>query len=110
MSSNKVLSLFRVSFITTVQLYKIPSCLLLYEKREWQTLYPILEDYVSKFGTVNFYKDTKLLWRLGKIEETFGNFEKAILLYKLVLRHHRADINIREIELHYDSLTANQQD
>ena len=80
------------------------------EKKDWKALYAPLRDYVSKFGIVNFYKDTQLIWRLAKITELYGNYEEAILLYKLVLRHHRSDIDIRKVELHYDSLTSSEKD
>ncbi len=79
-------------------------------KKEWKELYPILKEYVGNFGIVNFYKDTQLIWRLAKITELYGDYEEAILLYKLVLRHHRSDIDIRKVELHYDSLTSKDKD
>lgn len=78
--------------------------------KDWKTMYPLLKDYVAKFGIVNFYKDTYLIWRLAKITEMYGNFYEALLLYKLVLKHHRADIDIRSVELHYDSLNINETD
>lgn len=78
-------------------------------KKDWVNLYPILYDYVSKFGIMNFYKETYLLWRLAKITELYGNYDDALRLYKLVLKHHRADIDIKTVELHYDSLNANNE-
>jgi hypothetical protein len=74
------------------------------KKQEWAKLYPILKKYVSFFGIENFYKDTYLIWRLAKLTETFGNMEEARVWYRLVLKHHRADIDIRQVELYYDSL------
>ena len=79
-------------------------------KKEWEALYPILRQYVMNFGIVNFYKDTFWIWRLAKITEMYGNYQEAILLYKMVLRHHREDIDIRTVELHFDSLTINNKD
>ena len=81
-----------------------------YNAEDWDALYPMLIDYISNFGIMNFYKDTKLIWRLAKITEMYGNYDEALALYKLVLRHHRADIDIRTVELHYDSLNANKTD
>lgn len=78
--------------------------------KDWDKLYPILREFVSKFGVVNFYKDTRLIWRLAKITESRGNHDEAKLLYKLVLKHHRQDIDISKVELHYDSITKNNKD
>ena len=78
--------------------------------RNWEKLYPILRKFVSKFGVVNFYKDTRLIWRLAKLTESRGNYGEAKLLYKLVLRHHRQGIDISKVELHYDSITKNNKD
>ncbi len=76
-----------------------------YEKNEdWESQYKALKKYVSNFGIQNFYKDTKLIWRLGKLTELFGTREEAKSLYRLVLRHHHMGINMKEIELYYDSL------
>ncbi len=74
------------------------------KEQRWEELYVTLQDYVSKFGIQNFYKDTRLIWRLAKLTELFGDFEAARDLYRLVLRHHHLGININEIELYYDSL------
>jgi len=79
-------------------------------QKEWEELYPLLKEYVSNFGIINFYRDTYWIWRLAKLTEIYGNYNEAKLLYKLVLKHHRDDIDIRTIELYYDSLTTNDQD
>jgi outer membrane protein OmpA-like peptidoglycan-associated protein len=78
--------------------------------KDWEKLYPILREYVSKFGIVNFYRDTRLIWRLAKIIESRGDHDEAKLLYKLVLKHHRQGIDISKVELHYDSITENDKD
>ena len=78
-------------------------------QRDWESLYPLLREYVKNFGIRNFYKDTYWVWKLAKLTETYGNLDEAKLLYKLVLKHHRADIDISSIELHYDSLTENDK-
>ena len=74
------------------------------KQQNWQELYPVLRAYVGKFGIENFYKETYYLWRLAKLTELYGSLEEAKLLYKLVLKHHRADIDLRAVELGYDSL------
>lgn len=89
---------------------QLKTILKLDEDKEWEKLYPLLKKYVSNFGVINFYKDTYWLWRLGKLTETFGNFSEAKLLYKLVLKHHREDIDIRSIELYYEKFTENDKD
>ena len=70
----------------------------------WESLYKELKGYVNKFGIQNFYTDTKLIWRLAKMTELFGDPEEAKTLYRMVLRHHYEGIDIKEIELYYDSL------
>ena len=77
--------------------------------QRWEELYPMLKAYVAKFGISNFYTDTYLIWRLGKLTEIYGDLDEAMQLYRLVLKHSREDINIHEVELYYDSLTRNQQ-
>ncbi|MFY0625595.1 MAG: OmpA family protein [Reichenbachiella sp.] len=73
-------------------------------QNKWEELYPALKAYVKNFGIRNFYVDTYWIWRLAKLTEIYGTDEEAISLYKLVLRHHHDNIDIREIELYYDSL------
>lgn len=77
------------------------------EKR-WEELFVALKDYVKRFGVRNFYKDTRMIWRLAKLTELFGDYEEARSLYRLVLRHHHQGIDIREIELYYDSLNTKE--
>lgn len=74
------------------------------DKKDWEELYPLLKTYVSKFGVENFYKNTYLLWRLAKLTESLGNEQESIFLYKLALNHYRSNLDIKTIELTYDSL------
>lgn len=79
------------------------------EKRQrYDQVLPLLRQYVKNFGVQNFYKDTHLLWRLGQLYEKRGDQERAIALYRLVLKHHRADV--RKVLSHYDSLEQNTKD
>lgn len=80
------------------------------KSKEWEKQYQALKRYVSNFGIENFYKDTYLLWRLAKLSELLGHLDEAKNLYRLVLKHHRKENDIRKIELHFDSLTVNDQD
>lgn len=83
---------------------KLERIIALDQNEKWEELFIALKDYVSRFGIQNFYKDTKLIWRLAKMTELFGDPEEAKTLYRMVLRHHYQGISIKEIELYYDSL------
>jgi len=83
---------------------KMKKILELQEEEKWEEVYERLKEYVSQFGIQNFYKDTKMIWRLAKLTEIYGSKEEAKSLYRLVLRHHHRGIDIREVELYYDSL------
>ena len=87
---------------------KLNAILKLEKKQNWAKVLPLLEDYVGNFGIDNFYRDTKLLWRLGQLYEKLGQREKAIAYYRLVLKHHRTDI--KRVQLYYDSLEQKKQD
>jgi outer membrane protein OmpA-like peptidoglycan-associated protein len=80
------------------------------QKKDWEKLYKVLKGYVKKFGIQNFYKDTYYLWRLAKLTELYGDEDEAKFLYKLALKHHRNDIEIQKIELHYDSINQPKKD
>ncbi len=79
-------------------------------EKKWSELYAALQEYVMQFGIRNFYVDTYWIWRLAKLTEVYGTEEEARSLYKLVLRHHHQSIDIREIELYYDSLNTQETD
>lgn len=83
---------------------KLAKIIQLDEEQKWEELFHALKNYVKRFGIRNFYKDTKLIWRLAKLTELFGDTEEAKTLYRMVLRHHYEKIDIKEIELYYDSL------
>ncbi|MFC6997691.1 OmpA family protein [Rufibacter roseus] len=78
------------------------------QKQQWDKVLPLLKDYVNNFGIENFYKDTKLLWRLGQLYERQGELDKAVACYRLVLKHHRTDI--RQVKNYYDSLEQKKKD
>jgi len=79
------------------------------EHKDWQKLYPLLRNYVSQFGIENFYKSTYWLWRLAKLTELFGDPNEAKHLYYLALKHYRNNLNLKEIELFYDSVKSQTQ-
>ncbi|MFD3002552.1 OmpA family protein [Pontibacter toksunensis] len=78
------------------------------KRKRYAQVLPLLRQYVKNFGIQNFYKDTHLLWRLGQLYEKSGDQERAIALYRLVLKHHRSDV--RKVVSHYDSLEQNTKD
>lgn len=87
---------------------KMEEILKLQDAEDWEKVYEKMDAYVGRFGIQNFYKDTKMIWRLAKLTEMFGDRKKAKSLYRLVLRHHHQGINIREVELYYDSLNRQE--
>ncbi len=87
---------------------KIDEIMRLQGEERWEELYVKMTEYVSRFGIQNFYKDTKMIWRLAKLTEMFGDRNAAKSLYRLVLRHHHQGINFREVELYYDSLNRQE--
>ena len=75
-----------------------------------EKLYKTLRAYVKNFGTNNFSADTKMIWQLAKLSEKYGDAGESVLLYKLVLKHHRQDINHKQVESEFDTLTRNEKD
>ena len=80
------------------------------KERNWEELYPVLKEYVSNFGTLNFAHQTYYIWRLAKLTEIFGSPEQAKPLYAMVLKHHRRGLNIAEVLARYDSLDKNKKE
>ena len=76
--------------------------------KDWEGLYEELGKYIANFGIQNFYKDTQMLWRYAKLTELYGDAEEAKMLYRLVLKHHRDDIELEKLEIYYDSISKNE--
>jgi outer membrane protein OmpA-like peptidoglycan-associated protein len=72
--------------------------------------YQALLAYVRNFGIENFYKNTALIWKLARLSEKYGTRGEAILWYKLVLHHHRQDIDEKQVRQEYDTLTRDVKD
>lgn len=72
--------------------------------------YRALRAYVSNFGIENFSRNTSMLWQLAKLSEKYGPKGEAVLLYKLVLKHHHPHADLNKIQHEYDVLTENQRD
>jgi len=73
-------------------------------------LYVALKDYVGKFGIENFSKNVPMLWKLAKLSTSFGPLGEAILLYKLLLKHHQQGVNIEELLHVYDSIETDKKE
>jgi len=72
--------------------------------------YDALKAYVKNFGIDNFSRDTPLLWNLARLSEKQGPPGEAVLLYKLVLKHHKQNVDEQQVQKEYDTLTRNQRD
>ncbi|MCS6975157.1 MAG: OmpA family protein [Cyclobacteriaceae bacterium] len=75
-----------------------------------EALYKALREYVSNFGISNFSTNTSLIWQLARLSKSYGPPGEAILLYKLVLKHHHPAVDISRIQTEFDLLTRNHRD
>lgn len=106
--------IFTFPNVNVVSLYrnadKLKKIVQLRKSANEEELYLALRDYVKSFGTENFAADTPLLWELAKLSQHYGQKGEAVLLYKLVLKHHRQNINGAQVQQEYDTLTKNEKD
>jgi outer membrane protein OmpA-like peptidoglycan-associated protein len=72
--------------------------------------YRVLKEYIQNFGPKNFFLNVDLLLDLAKLSERRGPPGEAVLLYKLILKHLPRDVDPRNIQSQYDTLTKNQKD
>jgi outer membrane protein OmpA-like peptidoglycan-associated protein len=81
------------------------------DKPETQdAMYKSLKAYVKNFGIENFSKSTPLLWKLAQLSEKHGPKGEAILLYKLVVKHHQQGIDIKEIYKRYQMVEPEKKE
>lgn len=73
-------------------------------QKKYDKLLPLLEEYVMQFGIQNFYKETRYLWRLAQLYEMMGEKDKARAMYRLVLKHHRDNVNPDTVRHYYMAL------
>ncbi len=73
-------------------------------------LYTSLKEYITNFGIENFSANTPMLWKLAKLSEKYGPPGEAILLYKLVLKHFRKNIDILQARKDYDSIAVERKE
>lgn len=78
------------------------------EKEE--DFYLELRNYVKNFGINNFSRNTSMIWELAKLSQKYGPKGESILLYKLVLKHHRVENDLKKVQQEYDTLMINEKD
>jgi outer membrane protein OmpA-like peptidoglycan-associated protein len=114
LAANNEFNIYEFKNVNRIREYfnksKLQHIVNLEKEKNWPKLYYALKDYVKNFAIRNFYVDTYWIWRLAKLTELYGTEEEARSLYKLVLRHHHDGIDIREIEIYYDSLNTQMTD
>jgi outer membrane protein OmpA-like peptidoglycan-associated protein len=75
-----------------------------------QQLYQALRAYVKNFGIDNFSANTPMIWQLARLSQKYGTPGESVLLYKLVLKHHRQNVNGKKVLEELDTLTRNEKD
>jgi len=75
-----------------------------------EKLYQSLKSYVRNFGVENFSKNVPMLWKLARLSEKHGPPGEAILIYKLILKHHQQGINIDKLFHVYDSIETDKKE
>ncbi|MCW5911474.1 MAG: OmpA family protein [Cyclobacteriaceae bacterium] len=73
-------------------------------------MYAELKAYVKNFGIENFSKNAAMIWRLARLSETHGPPGEALLLYKLVLKHHQQGLDINNIYKRYQMLDPDRKE
>ncbi|MFN8342549.1 MAG: OmpA family protein [Cyclobacteriaceae bacterium] len=72
-------------------------------------LYAGLRDYVRQFGIENFTHNLAMLWKLAALSRTHGPKGEAVLLYKLLLKHHVQGLNIEKIFAEYAEIEPDRK-
>lgn len=75
-----------------------------------EPLYVALKSYVRNFGVDNFARQVPMIWKLAKLSEKYGPKGESLLLYKLVLKHHRQGIDINDLFKRYDSVNRDKKE
>jgi outer membrane protein OmpA-like peptidoglycan-associated protein len=75
-----------------------------------EELYKSLRAYVKNFGVQNFAYNTDMVWQLARLSQKYGAAGEAVLLYKLVLKHHPQNINIKKVRQEFDTLMVKEKD
>jgi len=75
-----------------------------------EAMYTALKDYVKNFGIENFNQNIAMLWRMATLSEKYGPSGEAILLYKLVLKHHQQGLDIKNIYASWQQLDPDKKE
>lgn len=78
--------------------------------KDSRALYDALRSYVRQFGAQNFSANAPMIWTLARLSEKFGPKGEAILLYKLVLKHHQQGIDTEDLSKKYDSIETEKKE
>ncbi len=73
-------------------------------------MYKALKEYVKNFGIENFSKNIPMIWKLAELSKSYGPKGEAVLLYKLILKHHQQGIDIKNIYKKYDSVETDRKE
>lgn len=73
-------------------------------------MYMALKDYLRNFGIENFKRNVAMIWRLAKLSESNGPPGEALLLYKLVLKHHQQGLDIKNVYASYQQLNPDKKE
>lgn len=80
------------------------------EEKDEAEMYAALKTYVKNFGIENFTNNISMVWRLAQLAETHGQPGEALLLYKLVLKHHRQGLDIKNVYAKYQQLDPDKKE
>lgn len=82
----------------------------LYSQGKQEECYEKLKFYVKHFGVGNFVSNLPILWKLAQLSEKYGPSGEAVLLYKLIIKHHRQGINVNKLNDNYERLETNKKE
>lgn len=74
-----------------------------------EELYHALREYVKNFGIQNFSQHTNIIWDLARLSQKYGPPGEAILLYKLVLKHHQQATDRKKLITEFDTVSRNDR-
>lgn len=75
-----------------------------------QQRYNSMREYLRNFGIENFFRDTRFLLDFARLSQQHGPKGEAVLIYKLILKHHPRGANVSKVQSEYDTLTKNEAD
>lgn len=79
-------------------------------EKDEAAMYASLKKYVKNFAIENFNNNIAMVWRLARLSEIHGPPGEALLLYKLVLKHHRQGLDIQNVYAKYQMLDPDKKE